>query len=54
MFGIANEENRIIAIRREVVFVILSGLCLGTLAILNILGISRQIDPTKGYGQDPA
>ena len=30
--------------RREVVFIILSGLFLGTLAILNILGISRQID----------
>lgn len=30
--------------RREVVFIILSGLFLGTLAVLNILGISRQID----------
>ncbi len=30
--------------RREVVFIILSGFFLGTLAILNILGISRQID----------
>lgn len=30
--------------RREVVFIILSGFFLGTLAIFNILGISRQID----------
>ena len=30
--------------RREVVFIILSGFFLGTLAALNILGISRQID----------
>lgn len=30
--------------RREIVFIILSGFFLGTLAILNILGISRQID----------
>ncbi|MFP4489374.1 MAG: queuosine precursor transporter [Bacteroidales bacterium] len=32
--------------RREIVFIILSGFFLGTLAILNILGISRQIDLT--------
>ncbi len=50
MFGIENEENRIIAIRREVVFVILSGLFLGTLAMLNILGISRQIDLSFNIG----
>jgi hypothetical protein len=30
--------------RREVVFIILSGFFLGTLSVLNILGISRQID----------
>lgn len=30
--------------RREVVFVLLAGLFLGTLAMLNILGISRQLD----------
>ena len=30
--------------RREVVFIIVSGFFLGTLAVLNILGISRQID----------
>lgn len=44
MFGPDNAGDKKIAIRREVVFVILSGLFLGTLAILNILGISRQID----------
>ena len=31
-------------LRREVVFIILAGLFLGTLTMLNILGISRQID----------
>lgn len=30
--------------RREAVFVVLAGLFLGTLAMLNILGISRQLD----------
>ncbi len=30
--------------RREVVFIIFAGMFLGTLAILNILGLSRQID----------
>lgn len=43
-------ENRTIAIRREVVFVILSGLFLGSLAVLNILGISRQIDLSFNIG----
>ena len=32
--------------RREIVFVVLAGLFLGTLAMLNILGISRQLDLT--------
>ena len=44
MFGDHNEVSRKIAIRREVIFIFLSGLFLGTLAVLNILGISRQID----------
>ncbi len=39
-----------IAVRREVVFTILSGLFLGTLAMLNILGISRQIDLSFNIG----
>ena len=50
MFGTETEVNRKIAIRREVVFVILAGLFLGTLAILNILGISRQIDLSFNIG----
>lgn len=42
----ANDKttDRKITYRREVVFIGLSGLFLGTLAMLNILGISRQID----------
>ncbi len=44
MFISDENTDRTIVIRREVVFVILSGLFLGTLAMLNILGISRQID----------
>jgi uncharacterized integral membrane protein (TIGR00697 family) len=56
MFGPAienkteNTENKTIAIRREIVFVILSGLFLGSLAVLNILGISRQIDLSFNIG----
>lgn len=44
MFGVDEGVDKKIALRREVVFVILSGVFLGTLAVLNILGISRQID----------
>ncbi|MEM9187838.1 MAG: queuosine precursor transporter [Myxococcota bacterium] len=36
--------------RREWVFLVLSGLFLGTLAMLNILGISRFIDPSFSIG----
>ena len=50
MFGTVHDQDRKIAIRREVVFVILSGLFLGTLAVLNILGISRQIDLSFNIG----
>ena len=50
MFGSEPGVDKKIAIRREVVFVILSGLFLGTLAILNILGISRQIDLSFNIG----
>ncbi len=32
------------AIRREVVFIIISGIFIGSLAMLNIIGISRQVD----------
>jgi len=44
MFDSHRDVSNEIAVRREIVFVILSGLFLGTLAVLNILGISRQID----------
>ena len=44
MFDFGDQVDKHIARRREIVFIILSGLFLGTLAIFNILGISRQID----------
>jgi uncharacterized integral membrane protein (TIGR00697 family) len=44
MFEPIDVSDKTIQRRREVVFIILSGFFLGTLAILNILGISRQID----------
>ncbi len=44
MFEPATVDEEKYRRRREVVFIILSGFFLGTLAILNILGISRQID----------
>lgn len=44
MFSSEDNVDPIIKRRREVVFIILSGFFLGTLAIFNILGISRQID----------
>lgn len=50
MFGTNPEIDKRIARRREVVFVLLSGLFLGTLAILNILGITRQIDLSFSIG----
>jgi len=50
MFGTEVEVSRKIQLRREIVFVILSGIFLGTLAILNILGISRQIDLSFNIG----
>lgn len=50
MFDPEIDSNQNITRRREVVFVILSGIFLGTLAILNILGISRQIDFSFNLG----
>jgi len=44
MFDFGDHAEPHIKRRREVVFIILSGFFLGTLAVLNILGISRQID----------
>lgn len=50
MFDNGPDVSRKIALRREIVFVIISGLFLGTLAVLNILGISRQIDLSFNIG----
>lgn len=44
MFGNNEGVDKKYAFRRELVFIILSGVFLGTLAVLNILGLSRQID----------
>jgi uncharacterized integral membrane protein (TIGR00697 family) len=50
MFGDISVVDRKIKVRREAVFILLSGLFLGTLAMLNILGISRQIDLSFNLG----
>ncbi len=51
MFDFGDIVDKKIARRREVVFIILAGFFLGTLAILNILGISRQIDLSFSIGE---
>ena len=51
MFDPTDPINRKIAFRRELVFVFLSGLFLGTLAILNILGILPQMKSQMILGQ---
>ncbi len=51
MFGSDERVDKKIARRREMVFIILSGVFLGTLAVLNILGLSRQIDFSFSIGQ---
>lgn len=51
MFGFDEGVDKKIARRREVVFIILSGVFLGTLAVLNILGLSRQIDFSFSIGE---
>lgn len=43
-------EDKKYAVRREAVFIALSGLFLGSLAMLNILGISRIIDLSFSIG----
>jgi len=50
MFGSDDKVSKEIAGRREVVFVILAGIFLGTLAIFNVLGISRQLDLSFNIG----
>ena len=44
MFNYEDHSPEKYAKRREIVFIILAGFFLGTLAVLNILGISRQLD----------
>jgi len=44
MFEFDDNPDKKIIRRREVVFIIFSGFFLGTLAVLNVLGLSRQID----------
>ncbi|MCA1747126.1 MAG: queuosine precursor transporter [Bacteroidales bacterium] len=51
MFGPEDTADIKIARRRELVFIILSGVFLGTLAVLNILGLSRQIDLSFSIGE---
>lgn len=51
MLNFADKAEPMIARRREVVFILLSGFFLGTIAILNILGISRQIDLSITIGE---
>jgi queuosine precursor transporter len=51
MFGPDEEVDIKITRRRELVFIILSGIFLGTLAVLNILGLSRQIDLSFRIGE---
>lgn len=51
MFGPEEGVDKKIAHRREMVFIIFAGIFLGTLAMLNILGLSRQIDFSFTIGQ---
>lgn len=50
MFGVDEGVDKKIAIRRELVFIIFAGIFLGTLAVFNILGISRQLDLSFDIG----
>lgn len=50
MISIDDHNSVIIRRRREVVFLILSGLFLGSLVMLNILGVSRFIDLSEWVG----
>ena len=44
MFGPDDGVEKKILVRRELMFIIFSGIFLGTLSVFNIMGISRQID----------
>ena len=49
MFGDKISENKY-KNRREIVFIFLAGLFVGSLAMLNILGLSRLIDLSFTFG----
>ncbi len=50
MFGADEVVDIKIAQRREIVFIFLAGIFLGTLAVFNVLGISRQLDFSFNLG----
>ena len=50
MYGTKQLDNRTMELRREWVFLILAGIFLGSLTMLNILGISRFIDLSEYIG----
>ena len=50
MFGVREIEDQQIQRRREWVFLLLAGIFLGSLAMLNILGVSRFIDLSEYVG----
>lgn len=50
LFAEQNEIDRSLRYRREFVFLLLSGVFLGSLAMLNILGVSRFIDLSEYIG----
>lgn len=54
MFGNPENTSLIIQKRREVVFLLLSGLFLGSLVMLNILGVTRFIDLSHWFGISPS
>ncbi|MGB0915122.1 MAG: queuosine precursor transporter [Crocinitomicaceae bacterium] len=53
MFAKENIEEIVLARRREWVFLVLSGIFLGSLTMLNILGVSRFIDLSEYVGISP-
>lgn len=50
MFGPNDQVDEIYKTRRETVFLLLSGLFLGSLTMLNILGLTRMIDMSFSIG----
>lgn len=50
MLNPENNISREIQLRREVVFLVLSGIFLGSLVMLNVLGVSRFVDLSRCIG----